>query len=100
MASGSETNGNNVVRLVGSDTAVGRLKVNVSAELPYESAVEILRIVRDGEAKIKAAEEKAAKAEAAARRKAEAAAAKAARAEAAQAADKSTASKKTPKRRR
>ncbi|MDA0655407.1 MAG: hypothetical protein O2912_03220 [Proteobacteria bacterium] len=74
-----------VVELIGSKTKPGTLKVNVSAELPYESAIEILRIVRDGEAKVKAALERKAKSEKTTRRKAEAAAAKATRAEAMQA---------------
>jgi hypothetical protein len=73
-----------VVELIGSETKPGTLKVNVSAELPYESAIEILRIVRDGEAKAKATLERKAKSEKSARRKAEAAAAKATRAEAMQ----------------
>lgn len=77
-----------VVELIGSNTKPGTLKVNVSAELPYESAIEILRIVRDGEAKVIAAAEKQARSEKTARRKAEAAAAKATRAEAAKAAGK------------
>lgn len=72
-----------VIELIGTETATGSIRVRLDLELPHEQAMQILATVHDYKDRKLKEEEAARRREEAERRKAEAAARKAVKAEAA-----------------